>query len=146
MQRPRLNTHILIYARSTIQSNQLRARCHRIIRMISDLVFKQPHNSLSGSVIRDILSKSKEKELLKDLVEDCLLANQFVMSMFEQVASALQDFRLGEHDAKAICNRVFIDDATVKSILYFPFFTEAETVGNSLLSPNEEIIRFHHQQ
>ena len=75
---------------------------------------------LSGGVIRNILRPDVEG-LIK-LQEECLKAEkQFVLSVFESVASALQDLRLNENEAKAICNDIFFDDAKLKSILYFPF-------------------------
>jgi hypothetical protein len=43
----------------SISLNELRTRCPRVTPM-SDLAFKQPHISLQGSVVRDILSKSKD--------------------------------------------------------------------------------------
>ena len=48
-------------------------------------------------------------------------SKKFILSVFESVASALQDLRLNENEAKAICNDIFFDDATLKSILCFPF-------------------------
>ena len=76
---------------------------------------------LSGGVIRDILRPDVEG-LIK-LLEECLKAEkQFVLSVFESVASALQDLRFNENEAKAICNEIFFDDSTLKSILCLPFF------------------------
>jgi len=56
-----------------------------------DLGFKHPHNSLCGGVVLDILRPVVEG--LKKLLEECLIAKQFISSMFESVASALQDLR-----------------------------------------------------
>jgi len=43
-----------------------------------------------------------------------------VISMFEHVASALQDVRLSDNDAKAVCDKIVIDDAALESIRYLP--------------------------
>ena len=97
--------------------SELRTRWSRIT-LSSDLGFKH-HNSLSGGVILDILAPDVEG--LKNLLVDCLIAKQFISTMFENVVSAPQDLRLDEIEAKTICYEIFINDATLQSILYFPF-------------------------
>jgi hypothetical protein len=59
--------------------------------------------------------------------------------MFEQVASVFEDFSLNEHEAKAICDRVFIDDATLKAILYFPFFFKQKLLVTACKHPMKKL-------
>ena len=59
--------------------------------------------------------------------------------MFEHVASVLQDVRLSDNDAKAVCDKIVIDDAALELIRYLPCLIEQKLLGTACKHPMKKV-------
>jgi len=113
----------------------VRTKCSRVTS-VTDFAFKQSNNSLSGDDIRDILMD--DADVFKGLLEECLLAKQIVLSLFDKVASEFEFYKLGQSEAIAIYNAIF-GDLMDNAMAYFPLLLKQKLLVTACKHPSKNV-------
>lgn len=125
-------------AKSLVQSSldMMRKKCPKVMRNSVTRMLQHSHVSLSGDDIRDILKKNPL--VFKELLEECLMAKQMLMSLLEDVLTLIDGFKVSDVRGVDILKKAISRDEFF-SILGFPLYLKQKLLVTACKLPAQEV-------
>ena len=116
----------------------MRTQCPRVMNECVKGTFEHPNVSLSFDDIRDV---SIEKPLiLKELLEECLLAKQIFVAMWVEISNVFEDYEVKGKDTLTVFYQAMNCTANeFKSIFHFPFYLKQKLLVTACRHPSRNI-------
>jgi len=117
--------------------SEMRSKCPRVMGVsVVGIEFKQSNVSLSYHDIRDIIRA--RPLVFKELIEECLLAKQMLITLWESISSLYDDYHVHGEDTLSIFNEA-ISAAEFKSCFHFPFHLKQKLLVTACKHPSKKL-------
>jgi hypothetical protein len=114
----------------------MKTKCpHLTAEFMIGLKFNHSHQSLCEDDIRDLLID--DPDVLKNLLEECLMAKQIVVSLYEKISTLMDDYRVTGPDVSMILNEIIMGE--VKWYIEFPLFVKQKLLTTACRHPSKKV-------